>query len=334
MDGAPVADPKPLIIAHRGASGYMPEHTLEAKALAYGLGADYLEQDVVATRDDQLIVLHDIHLDQVTDVASRFPARHRPDGRYYARDFDLAELQTLKVHERRTANGQSAVYPGRFPTGRGHFRISALNEEIEMVLGLNASTGRRVGLYPEVKRPAWHREEGVDVSVLLLGMLNRYGFSSRTDALYVQCFDPAELRRIRVDLGSDLRLIQLLGDNAWGEAEADYDWLKSPAGLAQLTATVDGIGPWLHQLYRLSGSGDRKPVSSGLVGAAHAANLEVHAYTFRADELPPGFSGFPDLVRWFVALGIDGLFTDFPDLARRACRPRRRPLQKNHKKAL
>jgi glycerophosphoryl diester phosphodiesterase len=326
-----VARAQPLIIAHRGASGYLPEHTLEAKALAYGLGADYLEQDVVATRDDRLIVLHDVHLDRVTDVATRFPDRHRPDGRYYARDFDLAEVRTLEARERRQADGLSAVYPGRFPTDRGRFRIPALEEEIEMILGLNAATGRRVGLYPEVKRPAWHREEGVDVGMLLLETLSRYGLSSRTDPVYVQCFDPAELKRIRVDLGSDLRLIQLLGENDWGESAADYDWLKSPAGLAQLTTTVDGIGPWLGQL-ATHPAGGGKPVSSGLVDAAHAADLEVHAWTFRADELPPGFTRFDELVRWFAALGIDGLFTDFPDLARQACRPPRRPDEKRRKK--
>ena len=96
---------RPLVIAHRGASGYLPEHTAEAKALAYGMGADYLEQDVVATRDAKLIVMHDVALDAVTDVASVFPARARSDGRYYAIDFDLAEIQRLRVIERRRALG-------------------------------------------------------------------------------------------------------------------------------------------------------------------------------------------------------------------------------------
>src|SRR5690554_7145662 len=95
----------PFVIAHRGASGYLPEHTLEAKALAYGQGADYLEQDVVATRDDELVVLHDVHLDHVTDVARRYPGRRRRDGHWYARDFTLAELRTLEVHERRDEAG-------------------------------------------------------------------------------------------------------------------------------------------------------------------------------------------------------------------------------------
>lgn len=166
---------RPLVIAHRGASGYLPEHTAEAKALAYGQGADYLEQDVVATRDDRLVVLHDVHLDRVTDVAERFPERRRADGRWYVRDFDLAELETLNVHERTNADG-SPVFPDRFPAGSGRFRISSVEEELDLVLGLNASTGRTVGIYPEIKRPAWHRGEGVDVANLLLPLLESHGY--------------------------------------------------------------------------------------------------------------------------------------------------------------
>ena len=105
----------PLIIAHRGASGYLPEHTLEAKALAFGMGADYLEQDVVASRDDQLIVLHDIHLDRVSDVAERFPDRQRADGRFYARDFDLKEIQSLRAWERMNGGGQRCRISQQIP---------------------------------------------------------------------------------------------------------------------------------------------------------------------------------------------------------------------------
>src|ERR671913_1263146 len=113
----------PIVIAHRGASGYLPEHTLAGKALAYGLGADFLEQDVVATRDSQLVVLHDIYLDDVTDVAVRFPGRHREDGRHYVVDFDLAELQTLTVFERRAPGSSAAKFPSRFPADIGLFGI-------------------------------------------------------------------------------------------------------------------------------------------------------------------------------------------------------------------
>jgi glycerophosphoryl diester phosphodiesterase len=308
----------PLIIAHRGASAYLPEHTLEAKALAYGLGADCLEQDVVATRDNELVVLHDIHLDRVSDVAQRFPDRQREDGRYYARDFDLRELRQLNVHERRAEDGRTAVYGHRFPTRSGHFRIASLREEIEMIQGLNRSMGRHVAIYPEVKRPAWHRDEGVDVFVLLLKLLAEYGYRKRNDAAWLQCFDAAELKRARKDLGSELRQVQLLGENAWGEADTDYERLKTPGGLRQVATYADGIGPSLRQLYVLADI-DGHPVSTGLVSAAHAAGLVVHPYTFRADDLAPGFGSFAAMVHWFVSeLAIDGLFTDFPDRARAA----------------
>lgn len=308
----------PLIIAHRGASGYLPEHTLAAKALAYAQGADFLEQDVVATRDDALIVLHDIHLDRVTDVAVRFPGRQRGDGRYYARDFDLAEIRTLNVHERRCDDGRTAVYPGRFPTTSGRFGVPTVAEEVEMIQGLNRASGRRVGIYPEIKRPAWHRDEGVDVTVGLLDVLARYGYCRRDDAAWLQCFDAAELRRVRRALGSDLKLVQLLAENAWGESATDYDRLKSAPGLRETAEYADGIGPWLQQLYAPAEI-DGHPVASGLVSTAHAGGLKVHPYTFRADELAPGFASFTAMVRWFAGeLRIDGLFTDFPDRARRA----------------
>ncbi len=309
-----------LIIAHRGASGYLPEHTLEAKAFAYALGADYIEQDVVATRDDALIVLHDIHLEQVTDVAERFPERKRQDGRFYARDFDLAEIRLLNVWERRQEDGKTAVFPKRFPTGLGNFRVPTLAEEIALVQGLNQSTGRNTGIYPEIKSPAWHRQEGVDLSALVLRELNESGYTSRDDKVFLQCFDATEVRRIREELGCELKMVQLLGENAWGESDTDYDTLKTADGLARLAQTVEGVGPWIGQLIRMADI-DGHPVSTGFVSAAHAAGLQVHPYTFRADELAPGFETLEEMIRWFVdELKIDGLFTDFTDIAANALR--------------
>ena len=309
------ANKSPVVIAHRGACGYLPEHTLEAKALAYGMGADYLEQDVVASRDDELLVLHDIHLDTVTDVAQRFADRAREDGRFYARDFDLAELKTLNVHERRSEDGVTAVFPGRFPTTEGRFSIATMAEEIVMIQGLNKATGRNIGIYPEVKSPAFHAEEGVDVSQLLLNMLKEFGYTDKEAPVYVQCFDAKEVLRLRIELGCQLKIVQLIGENDWGESDTDYDVLKTADGLRQIATVADAIGPWAEQLYTIAEI-DGQPVSRGLVSRAHAAGLSVHPYTFRADALLPGFDTFAEMVEWFAAtLSIDGLFTDFPDKA-------------------
>ena len=305
----------PLIIAHRGASGYLPEHTLAAKTMAHEMGADYLEQDIVASRDDELIVLHDIFLDSVTDVSQRFPGRNRDDGRFYVRDFDLAELRQLRVWERMKPDG-TAVYPDRYPARSGEFGIHTLAEEIELVQRLNKETGRNAGIYTEIKRPAWHKHEGVDISPTLLQIISDHGYSERSDAVYVQCFDPAELRRLRSALGCPWKLVQLIGENAWNEAEADYPAMLSAAGLAEVAKTADSIGPWVRQLYDLA-CVDGELVSSGVTEAAHEAGLTVHPYTFRVDDLPEGFASFDELVRFCVTdLTVDGLFTDFPDKAR------------------
>lgn len=305
---------RPVVIAHRGASGYLPEHTLEAKALAYGLGADFLEQDLVATKDDALLVLHDVHLDRVTDVAERYPDRARPDGRWYARDFTLAEIRGLRVTERLDEQRREAVYPQRFPARSGSFRINTLAEEIALVQGLNAATGRRVGIYPEIKRPAWHREEGADLSALLLQALVQAGVTPDSLPVWIQCFDAAELGRLRKEFATPFRLVQLIGENDWGESDTDYDALRTPQGLAALAATADAIGPWVGQLYTLDDRG--RPRAAGLAADAHAAGLAVHPYTFRADDLAEGFPDLENMIRWFVAeVRVDGLFTDFPDRA-------------------
>jgi glycerophosphoryl diester phosphodiesterase len=288
---------RPLLIAHRGASGYLPEHTLAAKQLAHEMGADYLEQDVVASRDNELIVLHDIHLDRVTDVATKFPDRARDDDRFYVRDFDLVELRSLTVWERMHADG-SAVYPGRYPAKSGNFGINTLAEEIEFIQKLNAKSGKDVGIYPEIKRPNWHRSEGVDIAPRLLEELAEFGYESYEDPVYVQCFDDTELRRLRHEFDCPLKLVQLIGN------DKSYGQLLTPGGLEELARTVDAIGPSIQHLLH----------ANDLAEIAHAEGLAVHPYTFRADELPPGFASFEELVRYFVTeIGIDGLFTDFPD---------------------
>jgi glycerophosphoryl diester phosphodiesterase len=299
----------PIIIAHRGASGYLPEHTLEAKALAFGLGADYLEQDVVATRDSELVVLHDLHLDDVTDVAERFPGRHRQDGRHYAIDFDLVELQQLSVSERRRQGSREARFPERFPTEIAIFRIATLEQELALIAGLNRSMRRTVGIYPEIKHPQWHRAHGVDLSRLLIGKLRAHGYEGADAAAFVQCFDAAELRRVRYELDCNLKLVQLVG------AEPEYAPLLSGEGLAGVARYADALGPSYAQLLAFDESnGAIRP--SELAREAQRAGLALHPYTFRRDELPPHATSLDELLSLFITqIGIDGLFCDQPDIA-------------------
>ena len=303
---------RPVVIAHRGASGHLPEHTLQAKALAYAMGADYLEQDIVATRDDQLVVLHDIHLDGVTDVAERFPGRARADGRFYVRDFTLEEIESLTVHERTDREGRQ-VFPDRQAHRGDDYRVHTLERELQLVVDLQDSAGHEVGIYPEIKSPAWHREEGVDITPLVLEVLEQYGYRHHSDPVYVQCFDEAEVRRIRHELGSELKLVQLIAEDAWTDEPTDFAAMRTARGLEELAKTVDGIGPWVNQVYSL----DRRHGTisdSGLVRNAHAQGLVVHPYTYRIDALPDGFNSFDSLVEYSVQiLAVDGVFTDFPD---------------------
>lgn len=296
-----------LVIAHRGASGYLPEHTREAKALAYGQGADYLEQDVVATRDGELVVLHDIYLEAVTDVARRFPRRRRPDGHFYVIDFDLRELRELLVVERRRPDGEGRLYPGRFAADGVSFGVCTLDEEIALVQGLNRASGRSVGLYPEIKEPAWHARHGIDLTQLLLAKLAAHGYRAADDAVFVQCFDAAELLRARAELGCTMRLVLLVGAAAEPQ-------LATAASAQELARYVQGIGPPYAELVDVAANDS--PRASELACRIRDAGLALHPYTFRRESLPPYASNLEQLLEIFIGrIGVEGLFCDFPDVA-------------------
>lgn len=316
----------PLIIAHRGACAYLPEHTLEAKALAIGLGADCIEQDVVITRDGVPIVTHDIFLEDVTDVVTRFPGRARADGHCHAIDFTLQEIRSLRRFERVDDQGRP-VFAHRFPATSVRFQVITLAEEIEFLQGINRSMGLAVGLYTEVKYPAWHRKHGHDISRIVLDTLSRYGYCNRDSNVYFQCFDAEELARVRNELKSDLKLIQLIGENAWKESGTDYDALRSDAGLDRVARYADGIGPEISQLVEWNPRGVVQ--SKGLAARAHERGLKIHPYTHRLDSLPPCAPDSEAVLRvLFEGERVDGIFSDFTDAVARflgRSGPRRAP---------
>lgn len=315
----PVSAADKLVVAHRGASGYLPEHTLPAAAMAYAMGAHYQEQDVVMTRDDQLIVWHDLTLDRNTDVRHRFPGRARDDGRHYVVDFTLEELRTLRVTEgfRLDESGQEQqIYPERFPLWQGNFQIHTFAEQLAMIQGLNRSTGRDVGIYPELKAPAFHHAHGKDIGQAVLSELKRFGYVSRDSNVYVQTFEFDELKRVKEQLlpalDMDLKLVQLMGDD-----EDNYGWMLRAGGMQELARYADGIGPEKGMIINALSTPDNLMIST-LVRDAHAAGLQVHPYTFRADsgQLPGYARDFEHLLELFYfEAGVDGLFTDFADKA-------------------
>jgi glycerophosphoryl diester phosphodiesterase len=247
-------------------------------------------------------VQHDVTLDSTTDVATRFPGRQRANGNFYAIDFTWAEVRQLRVVERFNPKTGKPIYPGRFPAGAGEFRINTFEEEVIFIQGLNKSTGRKVGIYPEVKLAAWHRQEGQDLSKAMLAVLARYGYATKTDLCYVQCFEYPELLRLRNELDWKGQLILLTGGKT--------PLLDTDDGLKGIAQVVDGIGPALSAVAE-----GRKP--TGLVERAHALGLKVHPYTLRTEALPKGFADGKDYFRFLTQEAkVDGLFTDFPDIAR------------------
>ena len=328
-----MAKPPPWVIAHRGASGYLPENTLAAKAVAHAQGADYWETDVVATRDGELVVLHDLYLEGLSDVSQKFPHRMRDDGHYYVIDFTLQELGTLSLTERfiGAIEQAQAAYPDRFPVGQSCFKVHTLADEIELLQGLNHSFKRSMGLYLELKAPWFHEDAGFDLCQAALELLKRYGYAERSDAVIVETFDARALKRIKHELMPDLhmqlRLGQLVGFNEWKttcERDAqgnwvgvDSDWMLTPTGLKEIASYADTLAVAIPLLFHVQtdAKGAGAPSASAWIAQAQGLGLAVHAYTLRADDLP-GFADSVDVMHdWLINVAkVDGVFTDFPDM--------------------
>lgn len=297
--------PTPLVIAHRGASGYLVEHSEGAKVLAHAQRADYIEQDVVLSKDRQFLVSHDITMEETTDVEERFPDRARPDGRWYFADFDWTELQTLELHERTRKDGAQSVFPDRFPGACGQ-RLIRLADEIRLIRGLDRTSARTTGLYIELKGPAFHRNEfGRSMGAMLLEQLRELGVDPGKDRCFLQCFEFEELQALKSEHHCRFPLIFLIG-----RPLEDAQWQS-------VAKTVDGIGPSLETLAQRDASGSI--VSTGLVETAHRLGLQVHPYTVRREAQPRWSRSLEETHRTLIeTLRVDGFFTDFPDLGRQA----------------
>lgn len=350
---------RPLVVGHRGAAGYRPDHTLEGYKLAIEMGADFIEPDLVATKDGELIARHEPNITGTTDVASRPEFASRKTTRmvdgvaetgWFATDFTLAEIKTLR-----------AIQPlaERDPAYNGKFSIPTLKEVLDLAKSESTRVGRTIGVYPETKHPTYHVDAGLKLEDRLLAILANYGYTQKSSPVIIQSFEVSNLKYLRTK--TQVRLSQLIdGDDValGGQVtlaapfDKPYDFavagdkrnfitMLTPAGLAEIKTYADGIGPWKPYLISSKGvdaNGDGKaddvnkdgvvderdrtmlPATSVLKDA-HDAGLVVHPFTFRneAKRLASDFKGDPAAeYKLFFQLGVDAVFSDFPDTAVKA----------------
>lgn len=349
---------KPIVVAHRGASGYLPEHTIEGYKLAIQQGADFIEPDLVSTKDGVLIVRHEPMLSGTTDVATRPEFANRKTTRkvdgvdttdWFANDFTTAEIKTLKAKQ---------AFADRDQSHNGKYLIPTFQEVIDLAKAESARTGRTIGIYPETKHPTYHAALGLAFEDKLLDMLKAAGWTEKTSPVFIQSFETANLRYLRPK--TQLRLVQLVdGDGVDKDGKVTlvapfdrpYDFavlgdkrtfqdMLSAEGLKEIATYADGVGPWKPYIMGakqtigadgkpqdLNGDGaiderDRTLIApTNVVKDAHAAGLLVHSWTFRSEpkRLTSDFKGDAGAeYKAFFALGLDGLFSDFPDQAVKA----------------
>ncbi|MDQ3342400.1 MAG: glycerophosphodiester phosphodiesterase [Actinomycetota bacterium] len=325
-------DASVLVIGHRGASGYRPEHTMAAYKLAIRLGADYIEPDLVSTKNGILVARHENEISQTTDVDSHpeFADRRTTkiiDGRpltgWFTEDFTLRELRTLRAKERIPETRQrNTLYDGRE-------LIPTFQQVINLAKRASRSRGRPIGIYPETKHPTYFDSIGLSLEEPLVRALRRNGLDRRKAPVFVQSFETANLRQL--DKIIRVPLVQLIAgsgapyDRVAAGSDETYDDLVTPAGLRRVARYADGIGPDKNRIIpRDAGGFLQEPTS--LVDDAHAENLLVHPYTFRNENvfLPADYrsAGAPDdygnafaEYERFFELGVDGIFSDNPDTA-------------------
>jgi glycerophosphoryl diester phosphodiesterase len=295
----------PIIIGHRGASGHRPEHTLESYRLAVQMGADYIEPDLVSTKDGVLIARHENEIGGTTDVASKFPDRKRTatiDGQtvtgWFTEDFTLAEIKTLRARER---------LEFRSHAWDGQFEIPTFDEVIELAQRLGREAGRTIGIYPETKHPTYFRNLNLPLEEHLLASLQSHGWNTREAPVFIQSFETENLRALRHR--TPVRLILLV--------DQQTDPIDDTR-LRDIASYADGVG--LNTRLVIPADKDRRLLPpTDIVTRAHASGLLVHVWTLRQEPtfLSPTYNGdFEAEFRQFRDLGVDGIFTDFPDVGR------------------
>ena len=329
----------PIVIAHRGASGYRPEHTLSSYQLAIEQGADFIEPDLVMTKDGVLIARHENEISTTTDVADRPEFADRKTTKtiddevfegWFTEDFTLDELKTLKARERRPELRPDNVAMNDQDT------ILTLDEVIAIAKAASIATGRTIGIYPELKHPHYHESLGFDMVGALLTSLDQAGWNHRNAPVYVQCFWPQPLKEIATK--STVKRVFLAtrwqpDESVMARYQLDY-WpdLNTESGLQVLGEFVDGIGPSVDLLIQATSDGKIAP--SQFLKAAKAQGLALHPWGINAEpSLLPDFIQADDAARawngvdeqaatqWYqlvFELGVDGMFTDYPDLSIRA----------------
>jgi glycerophosphoryl diester phosphodiesterase len=313
LSASAAATSRPLIIGHRGASGHRPEHTLESYRLAVEMGADFIEPDLVSTKDGVLIARHENEIGGTTDVADRFPDRKRTktiDGEsitgWFSEDFTLAEIKTLRARER---------LPFRSHAYDGRFEVPAFDEVLDLAQSLGRTAGRPIGVYPETKHPTYFRGIGLPLEPALLASLDKHGWNRRDAPVFIQSFEKGNLQELRKK--TRVRLVQLV--------DLRQSVPLDDPGLKAMAEYVDALGVIKTLIVPVNKDGTLQQPTD-LVARAHAAGLLVHVWTLRADKefLPSAYGGRAEAeFEQFRSLGVDGIFTDFPDVATRAFGPGR-----------
>ncbi len=317
----------PVVIGHRGAAGERPEHTLESYRVAIAAGADFIEPDLVPTRDGILVARHENEIGSTTDIAAHpeFAARRTTktiDGvafaGWFTEDFTLVELKTLRARERLPAlRAANTAWDGQF-------QIPTFAEILTLARDATATSGRAIGVYPETKHPSYFASIGLPLERRLVDQLDAAGYRHATDAAIIQSFEVGNLKRLRTMTG--LRLIQLIDDHhPADDPTMRYDDMVTPVGLRQIATYADGIGPAKSRIVPRDIAG-RSLAPTTLVADAHTAGLVVHPWTFRAENAflpielrrgddPAGRGDAVAEVAQFLVLGVDGVFADSPAIA-------------------